>query len=478
MKKLLVMLLAALMVLPSFTACQKTPESPIVVNKNAENLVEKAAGDSGAGAGSLREQVLAPDVMDIETKTEHFSVVAHAEVKLPQTDTIPMILVKTGMFSQETVNRLWQILIGDRTMYRPHTDADRTKEELEQAIILLQSDINRIEHNEYYEENKALREAELSRLQELYKTAPDTYTPTVASPEIGEYTRSGNSEFHFTGVEATDNAGTTFYVCNDSWYESRDKNAIQNSVFLYQTQGYTGFAYGKASTTDIMAEDVIDNAKYPGLAMQPKQAVETVDRFLAELKVPMQIDRIQIYDNAPASGDMAQNAPDWCYLISCHRMVEEYECAAIFGYTGTPGGENEYSSAWTYEQLYFLVNDDGIVFVEWHSPLEIGEKKVDSCKLLPFSEIQSIFEKMMQVIWEYQSQECETLTCNITEVRLELMRVLEQGSTENGLLIPVWNFYGTRQRVFENGETDETLPGIMLSVNAVSGSIIDSSKGY
>lgn len=84
----------------------------------------------------------------------------------------------------------------------------------------------------------------------------------------------------------------------------------------------------------------------------------------------------------------------------------------------------------------------------------------------------------MQVIWEYQSQECETLTCNITEVRLELMRVLEQGSTENGLLIPVWNFYGTRQRAFENGETDETLPGIMLSVNAVSGSIIDSSKGY
>lgn len=58
------------------------------------------------------------------------------------------------------------------------------------------------------------------------------------------------------------------------------------------------------------------------------------------------------------------------------------------------------------------------------------------------------------------------------------MRVFEQGSAENGLLIPVWNFYGTRQRTFTDGETDETIPGIMLSINAVDGSIIDRALGY
>ena len=42
MKKLLVMLLAALMVLPSFTACQKTPESPIVVGKDQQKMLEMA----------------------------------------------------------------------------------------------------------------------------------------------------------------------------------------------------------------------------------------------------------------------------------------------------------------------------------------------------------------------------------------------------------------------------------------------------
>ena len=79
---------------------------------------------------------------------------------------------------------------------------------------------------------------------------------------------------------------------------------------------------------------------------------------------------------------------------------------------------------------------------------------------------------------QYQAKDCLSLTCNITEARLELMRVLEQGSADNGLLIPVWNFYGTRQRSFASGNTDETLHGIMLTINAIDGSIIDLDAGY
>jgi hypothetical protein len=71
----------------------------------------------------------------------------------------------------------------------------------------------------------------------------------------------------------------------------------------------------------------------------------------------------------------------------------------------------------------------------------------------------------------------ENLTCRVTEVRLEMMRVVEQGSIENGLLIPVWNFYGVRERTYK-GEMDETGQYILLCINAVDGSIIDISKGY
>ena len=212
--------------------------------------------------------------------------------------------------------------------------------------------------------------------------------------------------------------------------------------------------------------------------MQPKQAAETVRHFLSSLNVPMRIERIELYDNAATYGDAAQNTAELCYLVTCQRMVEQYSCASIFGYSGTPGSDSEFGSAWIYERLVFLVNDEGIVYAEWASPLEICDIRVYSCNLLPFSEIQQIFEKMVRVIWQYQAKDCLSLTCNITEARLELMRVLEQGSTDNGLLIPVWNFYGTRQRSFANGNTDETLHGIMLTINAIDGSIIDRALGY
>ena len=477
MKKIIAIFIIAVMAFTT-AACQKTPESPIVVGKNADNLIEQATGDEVATPLPLQEQLSAPDMMDVTVEEDNFTILAHAAVRLPETDAIPMITVKAGYFSQELINRLWDLLIGDNPMYKPRTEADRTKTELEQAILTLQGDMERIEQNEYYEENKALREAELAHLQELYSTAPDAYEPTVVTPEIEQYMDSGNPSRCFMGVDATDNAGTVFRVSNESWYEALGKGGIQNSTFVYRTPGYNGIVQGKASTKEVKENDTLYNAEYTGLSMLPKQAAEIVRQFVSELNIPMRVERIALYDNAATEGDVTKGTSDWCYLVTCQRMVEQYACAAIFGYSGTPGSDSEFGSAWVYERLVFLVNDRGIVYAEWDSPLEIGDIKVDSCKLLPFHEIQPIFEKMMRVIWQYQSQDYQNLTCNITEARLELMRVFEQGSAENGLLIPVWNFYGTRQRTFTNGETDETIPGVMLSVNAVSGAVIDSAKGY
>lgn len=167
MKKVIAILLITVMAFGA-AACQKTPESPIVVRKNAENLIEQATADDGSAASSLREQLSAPDMMDVMVEEDHFTILANAAVRLPETDTIPIITVKAGSFSQELINGLWDLLIRDKNMYKPRTEADRTKTELEQAILTLQSDMERIEQNEYYEENKALREAELAHLRELY----------------------------------------------------------------------------------------------------------------------------------------------------------------------------------------------------------------------------------------------------------------------------------------------------------------------
>jgi hypothetical protein len=132
---------------------------------------------------------------------------------------------------------------------------------------------------------------------------------------------------------------------------------------------------------------------------------------------------------------------------------------------------------WDYETMDIMVNDSGIIQLYWRAPLELVETKVEDSTLMPFSEIQSIFEKMMPITFEAAAKGTDNVTCRIEEVRLEMMRVVEQGSTENGLLVPVWNFYGVCSRT-NGGNTEETSTYILLCLNAVDGSVISTVKGY
>ena len=305
-------ILLSIFTLFALTACQPTPEAAVVMWKDTDRMVEQAVGDGESAALPLREQLAAPDMINVTAEEDGFTILAHASVILPETDAIPVITVKAGSFSQELTNRLWDLLIGDKAMYKPRTEDDRTKAELEQAIINIQNDIERIQHNEYYEENKALREAELEHLRKLYGAAPDIYEPAAATPEIEQYVDSSNPSRRFIGVDATDNAGTIFRLSNEAWYEALGKGGKQNSNFVYCTPGYNGIVYGKNSTIEVNENDTLENTAHPGLPMQPKQAAETVQHFLSSLNVPMRIERIALYDNAAMEGDVTKGTSDWC----------------------------------------------------------------------------------------------------------------------------------------------------------------------
>ena len=74
-------------------------------------------------------------------------------------------------------------------------------------------------------------------------------------------------------------------------------------------------------------------------------------------------------------------------------------------------------------------------------------------------------------------------TLDVQEVRLGLMRIKAENNNDVGLLVPVWDFMGrvtktetdTGEDIFfvqnENG-------GVILTINAIDGSIIDRELGY
>ena len=175
---------------------------------------------------------------------------------------------------------------------------------------------------------------------------------------------------------------------------------------------------------------------------------------------------------------MEEGAPrpdaHYAYHVSCHRIVDEAACASRFQRAYEAVGEDY--REWRYETFDAMVDRNGIACFEWISPYTLGEALVTESALLPFSEIQPIAEQMLRVAWLPQTDGINAMTLHVTEVRLEMMRIREANSWSTGLLIPAWNFYGVRERTFNedfDSETDRTIIMPLLSINAIDGSIID-----
>ena len=139
---------------------------------------------------------------------------------------------------------------------------------------------------------------------------------------------------------------------------------------------------------------------------------------------------------------------------------------------------------WAYENLYFYVNADGIDSMTYCNPYTIGETKTENLSLLPFSEIMNIYEKMMIVTNADNLTYENSRVFNIDRIVLGYARIYEPSTdAHTGLLVPVWDFFGSRKIDSEyDGETCSDTTDwptwSFLTINAVDGSIIDRSLGY
>ena len=72
------------------------------------------------------------------------------------------------------------------------------------------------------------------------------------------------------------------------------------------------------------------------------------------------------------------------------------------------------------------------------------------------------------------------VTIDVTHASLSLQRIMERDSYTTGLLVPVWNFYGTITYEQTDGEPLDLQSGHtpLISINAIDGSVVDVDKGY
>ena len=139
---------------------------------------------------------------------------------------------------------------------------------------------------------------------------------------------------------------------------------------------------------------------------------------------------------------------------------------------------------WVYEELEFAVTQDGIHHMRLKNYYDVGEILFHNVNLLPFDEITSIFNSEMVDAYAPYIEQFEEMGFDIDTITFGYTRIYQPYVTEEeGILVPVWDFFGEKTaypeiETYRYTSNYVTPAKSLLTINAIDGSVIDRSLGY
>lgn len=546
MKKELTFFFAIVIVVASFGGCQATPEKPVVVQKDMEQMIETGmSSDERLTQESVQTQESAlieekPKIdyaelcahygvpVRLKVNVNEQSVKIHADVviELPQTIKLPMANVEATKFSQEQINALFNELCGDTQMYIMPSIWDKAC--YEQQIIEWQAQlaVDGIEKDYINFVNGIIDD-----LKKQYEAAPDSidlvasdgtlqtmevaYDVTDAASGIQTYLQAASDPYALQDSYSVDaqSIAMQFLVYNDIDYSNTDvysyvdeqgntQNFVPSSGSRVEFQRDTSLCrYGRGGQE---LEDVtalsFEGGSVEDCLMEttPRQARKIVEQLLADIGLDdMFIDKVMLYSSKeempppevierwkeqgmPTQCFKDESEETYAYVFRLLRELSGVKVESDHDSSVTNMNGVSYGKEWMYEMLTIAVDDEGIVNFFWTGPLNVTEVLTEDTTIRPWCDIEDVFKKMMVIQNIPYTEHCSDLCIDVTHVSLSLQRIMERDSFTTGLLVPVWNFYGTRTFINEWENTivmdEKFFP--LLSVNAIDGSIIDPFKGY
>ena len=478
MKRTFLALALFLAVLPA-VGCQKTPDTAIVVGKSNDALIEKAQDMGDANTGSLSDRVGLTDATPAGQETgapgayryqDSFSngsitVRIDAEVDAPEADSAAIIRVTDADITQAQADVLMHELV-HTPLYDPYAPA--TKDAIMERILKAKQQLAAgptadDESMNYLDENgntstwEQWMQQSIERLQEEYMSAPEENEQPPISGQFIE--KDGISLIEGVGVS-----------------EQYGHEALQIGNFEGLGASRALYARNTAGTADYILLGPGSSLQYadvtgrelPGLTLSADEARALTDPLVEKLG----IENMAFYAARKAYTEGTGAAPErgfWAVLYTRRFGGLPITYTSATGNWMTDAAI--YNEPWTYETLAFFVDDSGIVGMHWESPYTIGEAVTADSALLRFEDVMDIFEKMYLV-----DNDGRTLTADVDRICLGYTRIAEQDRDGSGLLVPVWDFFGSVAD--ESGNTVHYPDASLLTINAIDGSLIDRDAGY
>ena len=509
----------ALSTLFMLTACQSTPEEDIVAQKDVERMIEAANNGQAESDLSITEQYDIPDHYEYET-TEldgRFALDVDADVIVPDVSSMPVARVQATDFTQEQVSRVFSALCGDAEMWNTREQGELTKSEIEIMILELQKDLSDESYLQNTDETKLEADkSQLEYLQSIYDQAPETMEQTECNGELTQKTacdiETGDLLYTYMGLNATSDDGQLdLYVVNrsgDCADNGSDGASTSATMSFSSVRNSTNF--NLENSTRITHMDTIpEEAKNHGLTITPEEAADIANEFLsnAGLSDDIEIDNMYLINDSLSPEDrqelekllsdeslpngerqsitasLSDDNENYAYYLCLVRQVNNTPCAYVDG-TSYGDTSDQYAPYWEYEYIDMYIDEDGIFDFKWTAPVAVTEIATENAALKTFDEAMEIFKDAVSYTYVAQLQDSDiSETFNIDRITLSLQRISEQNSLGYGLMVPVWNFYGTQQDTYtgDNGEVisaTSVYMTSMLSINAIDGTIIDIEKGY
>jgi len=491
MKKGLWLAVALILCVLFLAACVPTPDNAAVQQKRGETLIERI--DEPATSTSYEF----PETYSLAGGTENgeMDYVVDADI-IAENREYPVYAVVPYTWTQEDVGKWLELFIGDRQLC--YCSWQHTVESQDTLLYYI------AQYREMLEVDPGNES-----IQQRLKLAEDIYVDAPA----GRYDTPAELEFHnlmaegeLQALEQQWNSLGMVYgeQASQSVYETEYSKALENleDTRWLEVTGVADFGDDIEALVNIEIGDTVslyyekynwkeslgfENVEYDPLSISEEEAIACAEEYLTYLGIDF-----MAYCRGEENRTENGKIPIWSLLFT--RQIGDTVLSSVF-HEDRQNQTEVYRKPWSQEYIRIGIGNDGVVQFMWQSPMILEETLNENVSLLPMDEIMDIFVQQFTNTYAYFEEVDSTQrihrSYDIYEIGLSYMIVPQQGNSNNYLVLPVWDFYGTATFTYRDdyqgqlvldenhqrvvyGEENVSL----ITINAIDGTVVNRTLGY